>query len=520
MLFNSNVFIFVFLPVCLISFYALARINREWAKIFLTLASFVFYSWLNVEYVPLLAASIIFNYWVGGQIQTAVAANQTRAVRVWQAFGVLANLALLGYFKYSNFLIDNVNTELGTHFVLHHIILPLGISFFTFQRIAYLIDSARGQIKNSGIVGFSLFAAFFPQLISGPIVRYDEVYPQFEARHFLATAKRNIMVGLVIFAIGLFKKTVIADTAGEIANPLYDAAIHGTTFDVLSGWIAASSYTVQVYFDFSGYSDMAIGLARMFGILLPLNFHSPLRAASIIDYWRRWHMTLTRFMVSYLFQPLSLIFTRKAVQNRMGRWPTFIVSVVVPAFVTFVVIGIWHGAGWTFILFGVIHATYVCINEVWGQYQKDRRRKLKLTGEYHSTLLYRTSCHLITVFCVLAANVMFRSDQIATAAIIYKGMFGLSGSFASKIQGVVATPESVIFIVLAGLIIAIMANTQQIMRSYCPALNWRQWRYVDPSLVPWRWRPDAVGIAIAGTALFFGLALIQRGEAVFLYFNF
>lgn len=520
MLFNSNVFIFGFLPACLIGFYSLARFSRQWAKAFLMLASFAFYGWWNVQYVPLLAGSVVFNYWVGRQIQAAVTTNHITVVKLWRIFGIAANLGLLGYFKYTNFLIDNVNMALGTEFTFHHIILPLGISFFTFQKIAYLIDSARGQIKQSGFVGFALFAVFFPQLISGPIVRYDEVYPQFEARRFFPAAKHNIMIGLVIFAIGLFKKTVIADTAGGIVAPLFDAAAHGASFGVWTGWIAASTYTVQLYFDFSSYSDMAIGLARMFGIALPLNFHSPLRASNIIDYWRRWHMTLQRFMVSYLYQPLSLVFARRAAARGMDRWPTFLIAVAVPAFITFLVIGIWHGAGWTFVLFGAIHASYVCINEAWREYQKHRRRRLKIaTRDSAPTPMLLLFFHALTIFCVMIANVVFRSDRVATAGVIFKGMFGRSG-MAGEGPQMPGIPALLSFMLVASLLIAVMPNTQQILGCYCPAVNWRQWRAVAPSLVTYRWRPDLVGIIGAGAVLFVALAFIQRGEAVFLYFNF
>jgi len=520
MLFNSHVFIFGFLPICLAGFYGLAIVNREWAKIFLMLASFAFYGWWNLIYVPLLAGSIIFNYWVGGNIQRSVVANLMPTANAWRNAGVLVNLGLLGYFKYTNFIVDNVNVALSTDFTINHIVLPLGISFYTFQKIAYLIDSARGQIKQSGLLGFSLFAVFFPQLISGPIVRYEEVYPQFETRRFVPAAKRNIMVGLVIFAIGLFKKSVLADSAGAIATPLFEAAAHGAELSFESAWIAASAYTVQLYFDFSGYSDMAIGLARMFGISLPLNFHSPLRASSIIDYWRRWHMTLQRFMVSYLYQPLSLYFTRKAMEAEIDHGSIFGLSVVLPTFITFILIGAWHGAGWTFVLFGVIHAVYVCANEAWREYQKYRRKKLKRSsGSGKSAPAASIFYHTLTIFSVVLANVIFRSDRVATAGVIYKGMFGFSDSITPEMNAI-DIYKSLIFLLLGCLIIAVMPNTQQIMRSYRPAVNWRQWRNVAPSRIRWKWRPNAVGIVTAGVILFLGLTFMERGEAVFLYFNF
>ena len=522
MLFNSNIFIFGFLPTCLIGYYGLARLHRESAKLFLLFASFAFYGWSNLEYVPLLASSIGFNYLVGGRIQTCFLKGYTRSATAWCSFGVLANLGLLVYFKYTNFLIDNVNIALGTDFTLRYIILPLGISFYSFQRIAYLIDCARGEIKQSNLLGFSLFAVFFPQLISGPIVRYNEIYPQFQKQPFILGVKYNLLVGVVIFTIGMAKKTFIADPTGYLANELFDAASHGAVFDILNGWLAALSFTIQVYFDFSGYSDMAIGLGRMFGILLPLNFHSPLRATSIVEYWRRWHMTLQRFMVSYFYQPLSLILTRGAADYRLGRWPNFIISVAVPAFITFVIIGIWHGAGWTFVLFGVMHAAYVCTNEAWRELRRHQRRRLKKATS-RSNIVSRGLSIVITLACVLVANVLFRADRVATAVVIYKGMFGLSKtSDAGNL--LVTKPQLLIFLALGFLITTIMPNTQQIMRAYRPALNWPQWRNVALSVVTWHWRPNAFGIAVTGLLLAMVIAVnlmwMSREQAQFIYFQF
>ena len=258
----------------------------------------------------------------------------------------------------------------------------------------------------------------------------------------------------------------------------------------------------------------------MFGILLPLNFHSPLRATNIVEFWRRWHMTLQRFILSYIFQPLSLAFTRKAAETGIGRWPAFFISVIVPMFVTFVILGIWHGAGWTFVLYGVINAIFVCTFVAWSEHQKHRRRKLKIsTRDRRPSRLSRISSHVITVLCVLTTLVIFRSDNFATAGVIYKGMFGLSGTVSSAMNEA-AIPEVLIFMVLSSLIIALMPNTQQIMRFYCPAQNWRQWRDVASSLITWRWRPDAIGIVAAGIILFFGIVFIARGEVAFVYFKF
>ena len=292
----------------------------------------------------------------------------------------------------------------------------------------------------------------------------------------------NLLVGVVIFAIGLFKKVVIADNTAFIANPLFDAASRGAAIDMLSGWLAALSFTIQLYFDFSGYSDMAIGLARMFGILLPLNFHSPLRASNIADYWRRWHLSGTSIgsCSTISISRYSLVLTRKAMGMTSSRWPTFIISVVSPAFVTFLIIGVWHGAGWTFVLFGLMHATYICTGEAWREF---RRRRQTVEGPTDKSarpdIVGRTLAHVTTLICVLLANVMFRSDQVATANLIYRGMFGLTGSEHVALPEVIR-PEALFFVILGCLIVALMPNTQQFMRAYRPAVNWRQWRNVAP----------------------------------------
>lgn len=522
MAFNSAIFVLAFLPVCLIGYYGLSKLSGKNAKFFLILASFAFYAWSSLEYVPLLAASMAANYLIADRIQTCLAKGHARSAAAWCRFGVLANLGLLVYFKYTNFLIDNTNFAFGTNVPIQYIILPLGISFYSFQRIAYLVDCARGEIPRSDPLGFSLFAVFFPQLISGPIVRYNEIHPQFQKQPAILGSNYNLLVGAVIFIIGMAKKTAIADPTGSITNELFDAASRGVSFDLVNGWLAALSFTVQLYFDFSGYSDMAIGLARMFGVVLPPNFHSPLRAASIIDYWRRWHMTLTRFMASYFYQPLSLAFTRKAADYGLGRWSNFMVSAAAPAFITFLVMGIWHGAGWTYVWFGVMHAVFVCINEAWREFQRHRRRRLKRTTSRRN-IPSQVLGHVITVGCVLLANVMFRADRVTTALLIYKGMFGLSHTRDVSML-LITKPWILIFLVLGILVIALMPNTQQIMRAYRPVLYWPQWRNVAPSLIHWRWRPNALGVALAGLlstiVIVFNLMWMSHGPAQFIYFKF
>lgn len=520
MLFNSFVFIFGFLPLAFIATYALGRFKQVWAKLALALLSLGFYAWWRAEHLPLLLFSIGFNYVVGALIQRARAAGRGRTVTGWLVFGLLVDVGLLGYFKYANFVADNANALLGTNYELGRIALPLAISFFTFQKIAYLIDSARGEAQPIGALDFTLFAAFFPQLIAGPIVHYKEIVPQLQGRLWGSLIWRNVLVGLVIFAIGLFKKTVIADTLSSYANPLFDAAANGHGFTLASGWLAATTFTLQLYFDFSGYSDMAIGLARMFGVKLPLNFHSPLRAANISDYWRRWHMTLQRFIVAYIFQPLSMPLNRMAAMRGLKGWNAFALAVGVPTFVTFVAVGIWHGAGWTFVTFGVMHALYICVHEAWRERRKNRRKALRKQGKTLAEpgVAERAGYHLITLLAIVYGNVMFRAGSVGDALSMWSGMSGLGGISATL--PVEAGWGLALTVALGIAIVAFAPNTQQIMRRFDPAYNWKEWADVAPSTFSWTWKPDALGLVFAGLTLFLGIMFIQRGQAIFLYFNF
>ena len=396
----------------------------------------------------------------------------------------------------------------------------MAISFFTFQKIAYLIDTARGETNSVGALDFSLFAAFYPQLIAGPIVHFKEVMPQLQKPLFGTLITRNLMVGLVLFSIGLFKKTVIADTLAVYVNPLYEAVRRGDELNLISAWVAGVGFTFQLYFDFSGYSDMAIGLGRMLGVKLPLNFHSPLRAASITDYWRRWHMTLQRFVVAYIFQPLSLPLTRVAAAWGLTRWSEFLLGTGFPIFITFVILGLWHGAGWTFVLFGAAHGIYLTVNEAWREYQGGRRRKLKRAGLPLSSarpwdaFTYR----LMTLIAVVYANVMFRAATPGEAARIWRSMTGL-GTWQLQLAEWINNGFVVVLVAVGGLVF-LMPNSQQIMGRFDPAWNWSEWRDVACPPIRWSWSPSPLGLIFAGVTLFLGVAFIERGQTVFLYFNF
>lgn len=518
MLFNSFVFIFGFLPLTLLLTWAASRLGTltKWT---ITLLSLGFYAWWNPLHLPLLLFSIIFNYAIGTRIERSCVAGRERHATFWTGLGVGVDLLLLGYFKYANFAVDNANLLLGTNYELGRVALPLAISFFTFQKIAYLIDIRRREASRTTFSEFALFAAFFPQLIAGPIVHYSEIVPQIRSRRFGRILARNLLIGLVIFGVGLFKKTVLADTLSSYANPLFEHA-GSRSFDIVDGWTAAITFTLQLYFDFSGYSDMAIGLARMFGVKLPLNFHSPLRASSIIDYWRRWHMTLQRFIVSYIFQPLSLPLNRIAATRGLTKWKAFLVGTATPTFITFVAVGIWHGAGWTFVLFGVLHAIYICVNEAWREFQKQRRKKLRKLGRSPTDppLPRRIGFHLLTLAAIAFGNVLFRAASVEDAWRIWGGMVGaegVSGAAASSVGF-----DLIAYVAIGVLIIALFPNTQQLMGRFDPAYNWREWRDVSLPVVRYRWRPDAKGLIFAALVLLLGILFIQRGQAIFLYFNF
>ena len=305
MLFNSYEFIFGFLPIVFLGFLWLASVSHFLAAGWLTLASLFFYGWWNPAYVGLLLGSIVFNFMIGVSIGRASGQGQRRRARWLLTAGVTGDLALLGYYKYADFFLRNVDALAGTHYAGLGIVLPLGISFFTFTQIAYLADAYQGKAREYRFVHYALFVTYFPHLIAGPVLHHKEMMPQFALASTYRLRWENIAVGLTIFMIGLFKKTVLADGIADYVGPVFSAHASGARLPILDAWGGALAYTFQLYFDFSGYSDMAIGLSRLFGVRLPLNFHSPYKAVNIIEFWRRWHMTLSRFLRDYLYFPLG-----------------------------------------------------------------------------------------------------------------------------------------------------------------------------------------------------------------------
>jgi len=401
MLFNSYDYIFFFLPVTFfVYFYLNSKRLTEASKAFLVFASLCFYSWWNIAYLPILLSSILFNYVVG--VSLSKNAEHTKVgKKTLLILGVVANVALLGYFKYADFLIENMNVVTGAQMPLLHLALPLAISFFTFQQIAYLVDSYRSETKEYDFLNYATFVTFFPQLIAGPIVHHQEMMPQFATMRNKVKNYRNIAVGLFIFSIGLFKKVVIADTFAIWATTGFDTA---TTLNLFEAWATSLSYTFQLYFDFSGYTDMAIGAALLFNIKLPINFNSPYKAVNIQDFWRRWHITLSRFLRDYVYIPLG--------GNRKSNFRTYNNLMA-----TFIIGGIWHGAGWTFVFWGGLHGSALVIHRAWN------RAGFKLSAWL---------AWLITFNFINIAWIFFRAKEWGDATKILSGMLGLNGVIFTK----------------------------------------------------------------------------------------
>ena len=397
MLFNSYEFIFVFLPITFfVYFYLNHKKLIETSKGFLVFCSLFFYSWWNVAYLPIIIVSMTFNYVIGRNLnKTSEKKSNKFSKKSILMFGITLNLFLLGYFKYADFFIENINIAFNINAEPMHLLLPLAISFFTFQQIAYLVDSYRQETKEYKFLNYALFVTFFPQLIAGPIVHHKEMMPQFIKAKNKVKNYRNIAIGLFIFSIGLFKKVVIADTFSVWATQGFDVA---STLNLLEAWATSLSYTFQLYFDFSGYTDMAIGLALLFNIRLPINFDSPYKATNIQDFWRRWHMTLSRFLRNYVYIPLG--------GNKEGEFRTYINLMA-----TFVIGGLWHGAGWTFIFWGFLHGLALMIQKLWS----------KLGVKLWTWLAW-----LITFNFINVAWVFFRAKEWNDAIKILGPMFSLS----------------------------------------------------------------------------------------------
>ena len=538
MLFNSYAFICAFLPVTLFGVWLLRHNSSNRPTLsWLIACSVAFYGLWNPLSLAIITPSLVINYGLGRLIQRQLAAPQARerAASALLAGGVVFNLCFLGYFKYKNFFLDSLNWGFGTGFELSALLLPLGISFITFQKIAFLVDVRASTIKKFDAFEFLIFVFFFPQLIAGPIVHFREMVPQFNDLK-PGLSSQHLAVGLGIFAIGLFKKAILADGVAPHANAIFQAAERGDTPTLIWAWIGAMAYTLQIYFDFSGYSDMAIGLARMVGIRLPANFNSPLKASSIIDFWARWHLTLTRFLTAYIYTPIVMNLTRarmasgKAVLGRNAKSiGAFAVLVAWPTVITMAVSGVWHGAGTTFILWGLLHGVFLCINHAWRLWRPawDKRQYDRIMS---------TPGRLLTLIAVIVSMVLFRAKTLAAASAMLAAMTGghgvalphavvnrlgsvgqwlLSIGVGADFSSGASLQSAVLWLTVLGVIALWAPNSLEIMSRFEPALHFRG------NLVSRRWQADlrpgwaaAFGLVLAAGVL----SLNQISE--FLYWQF
>lgn len=486
MLFSSYAFLLVFLPLTLIGFYALRAAGRRRASVtFLLVVSLAFYGVWNLAHLALLVASIAANYFCGCYLASAAPQGVRRAAMV---AGIIGNLSLIFWFKYFDFAGSNVAALAGADWTFQNLILPLGISFFTFQQIAYLVDSYKTKDGEKSFRDYALFVSFFPQLIAGPIVHHRYTRPQFAALAERPVIADYIPYGVMIFAMGLAKKTLIADPIARAIDPLWASAAAGDPLGAAAAWTAMVGYSLQIYFDFSGYCDMAIGLGLMLGVRLPVNFNSPYRARSIIDFWRRWHMTLSAFLRDYVYIPLG--------GKKDGE-----IFRLRNIFLTMFIGGVWHGAAWTFVIWGAIHAALITANHAarlwlpaldrWRGPVADIAKRAALLG------------------AVMIAWVYFRADSVAAAHGVFAGLADPGGLYAPD-------PYIVALIAFAAALALFSPNSLEVA-GYVEALDKPFPRESAPGAR--LLRPTPIAAAATAIMLAAGLAVAWR-PAIFIYFNF
>lgn len=494
MLFNSYEFIFAFFPAAIAGFYLIGAYSPTAAARFLGLMSLLFYGWWSLQALPLLVGSIVFNYWLGSRL-VAESENSTR--RSWTLwFAVGANLSFLAVFKYADFFISTVNVGRiaggGQPIPALHLVLPIGISFYTFTQIAFLVDCWQGKVRERSFSHYLLFVTYFPHLIAGPVLHHAQMMPQFAHAATYRPSAEKLGLGLATFTLGLTKKLVFADPLGQYADLVFDAVKTGLEPSLLTAWLGVIAYALQIYFDFSGYSDMAIGIALCLGVRLPINFLSPYKATSIIDFWRRWHISLSTFLRDYLYIPLG--------GSHKGAFRRYINLAV-----TMILGGLWHGASWTFVLWGTLHGLFLTVNHLW-------RAVSWPTFPASARPLLASLAWLLTFVCVCIAWVLFRADNLSTVITFYKGMLGLNGYSPSPFVGMnVPFKQSEFYqLLLVGFFSCVALPSSDRLREWIPR--------------PIRWT-RRVGVAVVSTALLagvaFGYGVSRLGQhSPFLYFQF
>ncbi|MGE0180715.1 MAG: MBOAT family protein [Parvularculaceae bacterium] len=493
MVFSSLEFIFLFLPAAYGVLYLLVRFKQARASIiWLIAASLLFYGYWKPVYLWLICGSIAANYGLGHLVDPQRALSRGKR-RVFLIAAIAFNLALLGYFKYLNLFADTLDALIGSDFHLQKIILPIGISFFTFQQISYQVDRYCGLVSNRSFLNYALFVVYFPQLIAGPIVHHKEMLDQFdEGRNFSMTAG-NLSYGLTYFLLGLAKKTLIADPLAIHANAVFAAAEQGVNVSASDAWVGVLAYTGQIYFDFAGYSAMAIGLAAMVGIRLPVNFNSPYKSFSIQEFWRRWHITLSRFLRDYLYIPLG--------GNRYGE-----ARRLMNLMLTMLIGGMWHGAAWTFVVWGGLHGLYLVINRAFDVAVANRAPALMASAPM------RAMSWVLTFLAVMLAWVFFRATSFSSAHEIVAALVG-AGDTAAAVSRITLSPEDWALFAIAGFFAFLAPNAAQFM-SYNPTNE----PISPPRLFP-QWRMSGRWLLIVGAVGFFAILATQKNNE-FIYFQF
>jgi alginate O-acetyltransferase complex protein AlgI len=515
MLFNSYVFMFAYLPVVLAGYSIAGRFHRKAVVIWLGLASLGFYVYWHPPFVAILAGSILFNFLMSNLISRTLPNNIGTRLLLW--FSISGNLALLCWFKYLFPLLHWFSHFVPSHPNFGSVLLPIGISFFTFTQIAYLVDLQQGAAVQQDFFSYLLFVTFFPHLIAGPILHHKDIMPQFQQNRTYRLRFDDLAIGASWFAMGLFKKVGMADNLAKFADKVF--AAHGSVSSE-AAWVGTLCYSLQLYFDFSGYCDMACGLARMLSIDFPLNFSSPYKSKNIIDFWQRWHMTLTQYIMSYLYTPMQLGITRR---RRLAGKPVtrkaqstaegFFHMVALPTALSMLLAGIWHGAGSQFLIFGMLHGMYLTVNHAWRIFRHPKA--LKPVAPV-SKLLNHAATVLLTYVCVVVAQVFFRAPNTADALLLLGRIVHLP--MAAPTVSVGSSRTYAMEIVLGFIVVWAFPNTQQILARFKPALRLAPADEL-PRLIPVYWAPSARWGFVLGGMLMYALIGMQTAST-FLYFQF
>ena len=497
MLFTTATFVLLYLPIALIGFFVIGKRSPALGAAWLFLVSLFFYGYWMPEFTLLLLASIGVNFGVGARLLTLRAANAPNplVLRRWLVVGIVFNLGLLAYFKYANFFVQNLEVATGVRWDIGRVILPIGISFYSFTQIAFLVDTFLGKVREASFVHYGLFVTYFPHLIAGPVLHHAQMMPQFADRSIYVPRAGNLIGGLIIFFIGLLKKIVLADGISPYADAAFSAAETGPAPTTSEAWLGALAYSLQLYFDFSGYSDMAIGLSWMFNVRLPFNFDSPYRAGNISEFWRRWHISLSNFLRDYLY--IALGGNRKGVLRRYANLMT-----------TMLLGGLWHGASWSFVVWGGLHGLYLAINHAFRAALGER-----LCESLSTRKLWQVCAWALTMLAVVVAWVFFRAETLGGAWRMLGSMLDVqhaSGTPSGALWNAgLQLPVAWVWCVVLGAVAVLAPNSNVLGK-------WILRVFAEPSMH----RAAAGTAALLGTLFLVLINTARDSVSAFIYFNF